>query len=48
MLGAGSDDVAQRLKPALVTFAQTLTAQADAKGDRLRAKLSGTPTGFSA
>ncbi len=49
ILGAGSDEVAQRLAPALVAFAANLTAQADTKGERLRAKLAGgTTTGFSA
>ena len=49
MLGAGSDDVARELAPKLAAFAANLTAQADAKGDRLRAKLAGgTTTGFSA
>ena len=49
MLGAGSDEVGQRLAPALATFARNLTAQADAKGDRLRAKRAGeAATGFSA
>ena len=49
ILGAASDEVGQRLAPKLVAFAANLTAQADAKGDRLRARLSGgTPTGFSA
>ena len=49
ILGSGSDEVAERLGPALVAFAQNLTAQADAKGDRLRAKLAGgSATGFSA
>ena len=49
ILGAGTDEVGQRLAPALATFAANLTAQADAKGERLRARLAGaTTTGFSA
>ena len=49
ILGAGSDEVGRQLAPKLVAFAADLTAQADAKGDRLRARLAGAATtGFSA
>lgn len=48
ILAQGTDPVAQRLAPAVATFADDLRAQADLKGERLRAKTSGTPTGFSA
>jgi 5-(carboxyamino)imidazole ribonucleotide mutase len=50
ILGAGGDELAARLAPALAAFQDELRAQADAKGDRLRARLAGgaTPTGFQA
>ncbi|WP_454049452.1 5-(carboxyamino)imidazole ribonucleotide mutase [Cellulomonas sp. Marseille-Q8402] len=37
ILGAGTDDLAQRLQRAMLAFQDDLRAQADAKGERLRA-----------
>ena len=37
ILGAGTDDTARRVAAAMLTFQDDLRAQADAKGERLRA-----------
>ncbi len=48
ILAAGSDDDAARLREAMARFQDGLRAQADAKGERLRARSGGRPaTGFS-
>ena len=50
ILASGTDPDAQRLAQALAAFADDLRAQADLKGERLRARTAGTGarTGFSA
>ncbi|WP_124341179.1 5-(carboxyamino)imidazole ribonucleotide mutase [Cellulomonas algicola] len=49
ILAAGADDDAARLRDAMARFQDGLRAQADAKGERLRARATGRPTtGFSA
>ena len=49
ILATGTDETARRLAADLVKFQADLHAQADLKGERLRARVSGgTPTGFSA
>ena len=50
ILASGTDPLARRLAPEYATFQDGLRAQADLKGERLRARTSGegTPTGFSA
>ncbi|MDC7123242.1 5-(carboxyamino)imidazole ribonucleotide mutase [Cellulomonas fimi] len=49
ILAAGADDDAARLRDAMARFQDGLRAQADAKGERLRARAAGRPaTGFSA
>jgi 5-(carboxyamino)imidazole ribonucleotide mutase len=49
ILAAGSGELADRLRADLVTFQGTLRDQAKAKGERLRARATGTQrTGFTA
>nr|WP_307858259.1 5-(carboxyamino)imidazole ribonucleotide mutase [Cellulomonas fulva] len=49
ILASGGDDEAARLAAAMGAFQDDLRAQADAKGERLRAQSSGRPTtGFQA
>lgn len=49
ILAAGADDDAARLRDAMARFQDGLRAQADSKGERLRARAAGRPaTGFSA
>lgn len=49
ILAAGADDDAARLRDAMARFQDGLRAQADGKGERLRARAAGRPaTGFSA
>lgn len=49
ILGSGTDETALRLRAAMEAFQADLTAQADAKGERLRALTSDRPrTGFTA
>ncbi len=50
ILASGTDPLARRLAPEYATFQDGLRAQADLKGERLRARTSseGTPTGFTA
>ncbi|QHT58325.1 5-(carboxyamino)imidazole ribonucleotide mutase [Cellulomonas sp. H30R-01] len=49
ILAAGADEDAARLRDAMARFQDGLRAQADAKGERLRARAAGRPaTGFSA
>jgi 5-(carboxyamino)imidazole ribonucleotide mutase len=49
ILASGTDELAARLRQAMLDFQADLTAQADAKGERLRALTSGRQaTGFTA
>lgn len=49
IVGSGTDEVATRVQAAMVRFQDDLRAQADAKGERLRAQAGGRPTaGFGA
>jgi len=49
ILAAGSDDIGLRLREQMVTFQAELRDQAKAKGERLRARTTGTQrTGFTA
>jgi 5-(carboxyamino)imidazole ribonucleotide mutase len=49
ILASGGDDEAARLSAAMAGFQDDLRAQADAKGERLRAQSAGRPaTGFQA
>lgn len=49
IVGSGTDEVATRVQAAMVRFQDDLRAQADAKGERLRARAGGRPTaGFGA
>ncbi|WP_046528784.1 MULTISPECIES: 5-(carboxyamino)imidazole ribonucleotide mutase [Cellulomonas] len=48
VLAAGAGPDAARLRAAMVDFQDGLRAQADAKGERLRARTTGQVTGFSA
>lgn len=49
IIGSGTDEVATRVQAAMVQLQEDLRAQADAKGERLRAQAGGRPTvGFGA
>jgi 5-(carboxyamino)imidazole ribonucleotide mutase len=49
ILASGTDETAARLRTAMAAFQADLTAQADAKGERLRGLTGGRPaTGFTA
>ncbi|QGQ18870.1 5-(carboxyamino)imidazole ribonucleotide mutase [Cellulomonas sp. JZ18] len=48
VLASGVDEEAVRLRAAMVDFQEGLRAQADAKGERLRALAHRPPTGFTA
>jgi 5-(carboxyamino)imidazole ribonucleotide mutase len=48
MLGAGDSERAEELRAAMVRFQVDLRAQAMAKGERLRARVAGAQTGFTA
>jgi 5-(carboxyamino)imidazole ribonucleotide mutase len=49
ILAAGAGPDAERLRAAMLDFQERLRAEAEAKGERLRARHSGTPgTGFTA
>ncbi|KSW21315.1 5-(carboxyamino)imidazole ribonucleotide mutase [Cellulomonas sp. B6] len=48
VLAAGDGALAERLRTAMLAFQDGLREQADAKGERLRARSAGSPAGFSA
>ncbi|MBO9569856.1 MAG: 5-(carboxyamino)imidazole ribonucleotide mutase [Cellulomonas iranensis] len=48
ILAAGPGPEAERLRDAMTDFQDGLRAQADAKGERLRARAAGPATGFTA
>lgn len=48
VLAAGDGALAERLRTAMLAFQHGLREQADAKGERLRARSAGSPAGFSA